>query len=273
MIKKEPKTVFSKHTGEVLSVTFIDNSIICSSSSTKELLLWNATNGNEIQNVTIEDVCLSMKFCQSKKRLLIGLMNGMVQCYSLTKQNKIEVYQQYDVHACVTAVDLYTKEEESTTYIIGTINGTVYILYDYDDKMQMVKTSSVKDEVLITDIQTIGGEDLCYITYSNNKIIVYTLPDLGFICKYKGMTTSCSVIKPTLNEDQTVLFIGSKDNNIYAFPHVPSLTKRSVDLMGCKFHLFVTEKKPVLHVSQIPKTQNLLLIDSEGLAAIFTMKI
>ncbi|BFU20747.1 WD domain, G-beta repeat containing protein [Entamoeba histolytica HM-1:IMSS-B] len=269
LVKKEVKTTFTKHTGEIVSVIFIDNNIICSSSTTKELFIWNATNGEHIKTISIDDVCLCLKYCKENKRFIAGLLNGQVFCYNTDKYEQI---REYNVHCAATAVEIYCEGEEATGYIVGTLEGTILALYDYDDKMQLVKTSSLKEDALISSIIVNVKDRICYVTYANNKVIIYTLMDFDMISRYKGITTNCSSITPSLNNDMTLLFIASKEGGIFVFPNMPVISKKSIDIFGVKLNLFVTDGKPIVHVCCIPKTSNILLIDCEGSASIFTLK-
>lgn len=270
LVVKTPVTTFNQHTGEVLSVEFIDGMRVCSTSSNNEVFIWNALNGEKQAAIEVTDTCMCCTYCADNKRLVLGLLDGTITAYDTVKFERL---QSYEVHAPITAVDCVSSEEEGTTYMLGTINGTVYVLYDYDDRMQLVKTTSLKDPCIITSIIINKKEHICYVTCSNSKILVYTTHELGMVARYKGVVTNCMAIRPSLSQDTTLLYVASKDGGVFFFPNSPPPIRKSTDLTGQKVTMFAGEGKRVIHVSQIPNSNNLLVIDEDGGAAVFNIKL
>ena len=139
--------------------------------------------------------------------------------------------------------------------------------------LKKVNLCSEKKEAIITSIIANVKDSLCYVTYSSNIIIVYSLRTLSSLAKLKGMITNCSVIRPIFIPNFNIILIYSKIGGVYFFPSVPRITSKINTVFGNKIELFGSKIQPILHIIHIPKTNNILFIDSIGTASVFSVKL
>ncbi|KAL7714327.1 WD domain containing protein [Entamoeba marina] len=251
-IETQPLMSYTKHKGG--SVT-----------SKQEIFIWSVENGNDIQHLLISDVCMCMKPIIETDQLLIGLLNGLVELWDW-KNNK--VIMQYDVHHGVTAINCFNDEVSGTMFFVGNLQGSVFILYEYENKMQLVKQLDSKESSVVCGIEVHNTEPLFYVTYSTNKILIYSYKDMALIQRLKGMQIGGYAIKPILHDSKKLLLIGSKDNSLYVFPSTITSSHKKQEMNGFRLNLFVNENSFVVHVIQLPNTSNLLIVDKLGNAAV-----
>ncbi|ELP89791.1 hypothetical protein EIN_425130 [Entamoeba invadens IP1] len=273
VVHKEPQLVFEKHSGEVLSIIFLSETLACSSSSNKEIFIWQTTKNtmNNYKKITVDDNCLVLKKGKDNS-VVLGLLNGVLEIWDYVALTKI---RSYEIKASITAVEIGHKEKQDGYYYVGTMDGTLIVLFDYDGSLKLVTSLTSKEQAMICHIIAHPVEPLIYVTYSSNKLMVYSTDvSIGIlaVATYKGFYTNGYAVHPTLHPNGKTLFIGSATHGIYVFPFIQFPISKKTEIIGFKNNLFIAEKTPVVHVVFL-NANNALFIDAKGNAAVFSVEI